>query len=83
MAVLGGPLRLWSKLTLWDVTDLPIVHGVELLDITDRGCCPSSIKAAVASLILCLIQILVCALAVNGRCIDGGLEAKLLKVPTS
>lgn len=83
VAVLWSPLQLGSKLILRNVADLPIVYGVELLNITYRSCCPTSIEATISSLIVCLMVILMCTLAMNSGRIDRGLVADLLIVSTS
>ena len=83
MVILRGALQLGRQLILRDVPNLPIVHGVELLNVAHRGCRPASIEATIASLVVRLIVVLVGTLAVHSGRIDRGLVAHLLVLAAS
>ena len=83
MVILRSTLQLGRKLILRNVPDLPIVYRVELLSVTYGSCCPTSIEATVASLVLRLILILVGTLAMHGCRVDRGLVAHLLILAAS
>jgi hypothetical protein len=81
--ILRSALQLGRQLILRNVPDLPIVHGVELLDVAHGSCRPTSIEATIASLVMHLIVVLVGTLAVHSCRIYRGLVAHLLVLAAS